>query len=173
MTQESFFGEATPVGRTHEYPIPPVAAADAPTIAQQAERIALLETRLAGLRREAETAARFLSWLNMRGGLGLDTHATLELVLTPLNELLTELSRPDAQQAADILVLRRRLAIVEAAETYWQQQHADAWKLIGRLDYTLEEIGKVKTLAEVRRWTAKMRAEITADSSPRNVKEAP
>ena len=65
-------------------------------------------------------------------------------------------------------VAARQLATSHALEGYWQQQHAEAWRLIGRLDYAFEEIVKAKTLATARQWATKMRAEITAHITRRN-----
>lgn len=65
-------------------------------------------------------------------------------------------------------VAAHQLAASQALEGYWQQQHAEAWRLIGRLDYAFEEIVKAKTLATARQWATRMRAEITARTTRRN-----
>jgi hypothetical protein len=61
---------------------------------------------------------------------------------------------------------RRERDTALAAETYWKLRHADAWTLIGRLDYALEQIKVAKELRGARRWAVKMRAEIKGKVTP-------
>jgi len=65
-----------------------------------------------------------------------------------------------ATAAGDIIDWQRRAATAEALEAYWKQKHADAWILIGRLDYALERIAEAEGIRSARLWARKMRQEI-------------
>lgn len=82
---------------------------------------------------------------------------------------LEPIERQSWCEIADALagVEARQLAVAHAAEAYWQQAHFDAVTQIGRLDYALEQIGKAKTLRDVRQWVTRMRAEIKARTTPK------
>lgn len=137
-----------------------MAGADAPTIARQAAEIAELQRQLGGLRREAETASKFLNWLNLRGGLGIDVHNTLDLVLTSLNGMIEEI-------AVDNLAPQRKLQVAAAAEAYWQRKHDEAWILLGRVDFAAEQAVRAKGIRDARAWAARARDEIKAAQPPR------
>lgn len=79
-------------------------------------------------------------------------------------EDLEPVERAAWQSIADAVAdgAARQLEIALIAEAYLQIRHGEAWKLIGRLDYALEEIGKRTAIRDVRRWVTKMRAEIEA-----------
>jgi len=66
---------------------------------------------------------------------------------------LLEIEHPGA-------ALHRQLATAQALEDYWKQRHADAWTLIGRLDYALEQIGAARGIRDARGWAWRMRQEI-------------
>lgn len=67
-----------------------------------------------------------------------------------------------ARQAEQIAELERQLATALAAERYWQEQHAAAWKLIGRCDFAFQLITTNKTLTAAKRTARQLRADIEA-----------
>lgn len=54
------------------------------------------------------------------------------------------------------------IEITRALMTYWRQQHAEAWQLIGRIDYALDQIIAAPGAKEARAWARRMRDEIAA-----------
>jgi hypothetical protein len=87
---------------------------------------------------------------------GLHNAALPEHIAAAHNEAMAALRRENEQ-------LRRKLGVAEAGESYWKEQHVEAWKLIGRIDYALEfEIAGAKELRGAKKWAVKMCGEIKA-----------
>lgn len=66
---------------------------------------------------------------------------------------------------AELEQLRRQVATAKALEDYWRNKHAEAWTLIGRIDYALEQIATAQGIREARRWAKQMRNEIKGGTS--------
>jgi len=73
---------------------------------------------------------------------------------------LIEVDHPGAALLAEIQQLMRQRDTAQALEAYWQERHGDAWTLIGRLDFALEQIGAAKGIIFARELARRMRSEI-------------
>ena len=159
-----------------------MAAADAPTIARQAAEIAELQRQLATADAEADywrnenASIREAAAHAMTDALNalrphVEWEAKLATAVERASALEQQLVAADARQAAEIAELQHKFAAASAAESYWQQRHHEAWTLIGRVDFAIEQASKAKNLRDARAWVARARREIAAGSAPRKAKE--